>query len=59
MSAATEELLEQITQLETLLLESKRAGRDASRFEEKLVELRARLSFMNENLSKNDRVLKG
>ena len=59
MSASTEDLLVQITQLEALVLESKAAGKDTLDYEEKLVNLKARLSYMNEDLRKSDRILKG
>jgi hypothetical protein len=59
MSAATEDLLAQITQLEALILENKRDRKDTLAQEEQLLGLKARLSYMNEELKKNDRILKG
>ena len=59
MSAATEELLLQIMQLESQIKEFQLQGKDASSLQEQLLFLRERFDSLNENLQKGDRVLKG
>ena len=59
MSAASEEILLQILQLESLLTESKTSGKNTSAIEQQLTELREKFLTMNENLKNNGSVLKG
>lgn len=59
MSAASEEILLQILQLESLLTESKTSGKNTSVIEQQLTELREKFLTMNENLKNNGSVLKG
>lgn len=59
MSAATEELLEQILVLEEKISESKVRGVDASSLEDQLLQLKERFLLMNENLRNGKNVLKG
>lgn len=59
MSAATEELLEQILALEEKVSESKARGVDVSSLEDQLLQLKERFLLMNENLRNGKNVLKG
>lgn len=59
MSAATTELLEQITNLESLISEQRSRGRETNQLESKLQELKEKFETMNEALSGNRSILKG
>jgi len=59
MSAATEEILLQINDLELQIqLESSR-GRDVRSLMQQLENLKEQLQLMNETLKKSDKILKG
>lgn len=58
MSAATAELLEQITNLESLIKEQRLQGKEVNKLENQLLELKERFEVMNEALV-NRSILKG
>ena len=59
MSAATEELLEQIFILESQIQELKNKGQNVADFEFRLLELKDKFQLMNETLKNGKNVLKG
>jgi len=59
MSAATEELLTQIIDLEESIKQRRSSGEDTFHLEEQLVFLRERFITLNESLKKNSSLLKG
>jgi hypothetical protein len=59
MSAATEELLLQIIELETAIQENASCCKDVSVLQERLIFLREKFHALNENLKKNSELLKG
>jgi len=59
MSAATAELLEQITDLESLIKEQRYRGLETNRLENQLLELKEKLEMMNEALAGSRPLLKG
>lgn len=59
MSAATEELLQQIFELEALIQEKKSLGKDTKSLQDRLAVLKEQFDFMNENLNRSEKILKG
>jgi hypothetical protein len=59
MSAATEDLLLQIFEIETLIQEKTSKGCDVTDLNEKLFFLRQKLDTLNENLKNVKHILKG
>lgn len=59
MSAATAELLEQITDLESLIKEQRLQGKEVSALENRLLELKEKFEVMNETLINGRSILKG
>lgn len=59
MSAATEELLQQIFITEKLIQEKSAMGQDTTQLQEQLDLLREKFNTLNEDLGKNASLLKG
>lgn len=59
MSATTQDLLEQILNLEEKIFVDRNKGKDVSLLELQLFELKERFHLMNETLKNNSNVLKG
>lgn len=59
MSASTEELLQQILELEETIKLGQKQGRDVTSHKERLFVLKEQFQLMNETLGKSDKVLKG
>lgn len=59
MSAATEELLQQILDIETKIQEARIIGKNTQVLQEKLVALKEQFDSMNENLNRSEKILKG
>jgi len=59
MSAATEELLQQILEIEETIKIHLKSGKDTFVLQEKLVLLKEQLQLMNETLNKSDKILRG
>lgn len=59
MSAATEELLQQILELESKIQEAKTSGVNTHVLQEKLILLKEQFDSMNENLNRSEKILKG
>lgn len=59
MSAATEELLQQILDLENKIQEARTVGKNTQILQEKLILLKEQFDSMNENLNRSEKILKG
>ena len=59
MSATTEELLQQILELEETIKFDTETGKNTISLRERLTSLKEQFQLMNENLSNTNRVLKG
>lgn len=59
MSASTEELLQQIYELEARIQEAIALGKNTRSLQDKLVLLKEQFEMMNENLNRSEKVLKG
>jgi hypothetical protein len=59
MSALTEELLQQIFELEERIKVEQSTGRNVQTLIDRLSLLKEQFQLMNENLTKSDKVLKG
>lgn len=59
MSAATADLLEQITNLESLIKEQRARGNKVNHLENQLLELKEKFEMMNETLVNDRSLLKG
>lgn len=59
MSASTEELLQQILELEEQIRANSRTGGDTSNLQDKLTVLKEQFQLMNETLGRSDKILRG
>lgn len=59
MSASTEELLQQILELEEQIRASSKTGGDTSNLQDKLTVLKEQFQLMNETLGRSDKILRG